>query len=93
MVKGKILISPHISDVWGGGGGGLRTRKQIGRTVNIRYSYIVNGVEYHGDNISFRLDIITSSNLFDRLSTMYEVNQEVDVYYNPKKPDISVLNP
>lgn len=90
-VKGRISISPYISDTWEEDR--FSTSDPIGKTVNLRYNYTVNGVEYEGDNISFKLGIITNSNLLYRLANMYEVNDEVDVYYNPSKPHVSVLKP
>jgi hypothetical protein len=90
-VKGKISISPYVSDMWGQNSSGMRYR--LGKSVNLRYNYTVNGVEYEGDNISFKLDIITNSNLLYRLGNMYQVNDEVDVYYHPRKPQVSVLKP
>jgi hypothetical protein len=90
-VKGKISISPYVSDTYGNDR--FSTRHRIGKTVNLLYNYTVNGVEYEGDNISFKLDIITNSNLLYRLANMYQVNDEVDVYYHPRKPQVSVLKP
>ncbi|HUI92937.1 MAG TPA: DUF3592 domain-containing protein [Chitinivibrionales bacterium] len=89
--KGRITMSPNTSDVWGDDDGGLRNK--IGTTVKLGYEYQVDGIEYHGSNISFKTDVITNSNLLCRMVNMYQVNDEIDVYYHPKKPHISVLNP
>jgi hypothetical protein len=56
----------------------------------VRYGYTVNGRSYESDRITFAkgsLDFIIASNIRDE----FQVGGKVKVYYNPAKPEQSVL--
>lgn len=56
----------------------------------VRYKYSVNGRSYESDRITFAkgsLDFIIASNVRDE----FKVGGKVKVYYNPAKPEQSVL--
>lgn len=88
--KGKITLTPNTDD------SSEKSRViasiRSGSTISLEYEYEVNGVSYEGDNISFKLSGVKNEVLAKRLAEEYERGQEVDVYYHPKKPAISVLN-
>lgn len=87
-VIGKIIITPQQNDIFN-----LESSpSKKGLTIGIVYEYSVNNKTYEGETISFTLSGVKNPVLARRLSEMYENGQEVDVYYNPKKPEISVLN-
>jgi hypothetical protein len=62
--------------------------------VSVVYNYEVNGRKYTGDRL--RMGLVMSANvtgLAKRTARRYPVGDEVEVYYNPKKPSESVLHP
>ncbi|OAI54783.1 hypothetical protein AYO44_14225 [Planctomycetaceae bacterium SCGC AG-212-F19] len=62
--------------------------------VSVVYAYEVNGRKYTGDRL--RMGIVISGTLTalaKRTARRYPVGDEVEVYYNPKKPSESVLHP
>jgi hypothetical protein len=88
-VKGHITAAPDSDD-----SNSAFTRPGLGRRVpEIRYSYRVGGKEYEGNNVSFDPEIRRNAALRRRISEHYKVDEEVTVYYNPKKPWVSVLKP
>jgi hypothetical protein len=86
-VKGIITVTPRESEIHGGSG--LQTK--IGAIVKLQYEYEVNGIQYTGNTISFNPMITNNPTLLSKYLEFYEKGEEVDVYYNPKNPDISVL--
>ncbi len=62
-------------------------------SVRIRYAYRVGEKEYEGDNVSFDPEIRGNSAMLRKVAELYEKDGEVVVYYNPKRPGISVLRP
>ncbi|UBF26210.1 DUF3592 domain-containing protein [Kovacikia minuta CCNUW1] len=84
QTEGRIIfssvIAAHLSD------------RPVSRPPEVRYEYRVSGQDYIGHRIGF----------FEGLSNLREVpgitqqlaqNSQVTVYYNPQKPELSVLNP
>jgi hypothetical protein len=59
----------------------------------IEYTYIVQGIEYHGKRIGFTGGGVTSGTRGDaaRLIKPYPVNASIPVYFNPNNPAEAVL--
>lgn len=60
--------------------------------ATLRYSYLVEGEEYHSEQLAYgyppdALQVIARK----ELKTVLEKAPEVVVYYDPRKPDVSVL--
>ncbi len=86
---GKITVAPGSED-----SGSFFSRPGFGRGIpEIRYSFLVDGKEYEGNNVSFDPEIRRNAALRRRISEHYEVGEEVAVYYDPKDPGVSVLKP
>ena len=60
-------------------------------TVNVKYSYLVDGVKYSGDKISFGYYSSSSPRKANEIKRSYPVGKQVPVYYNPEDPYESVL--
>jgi hypothetical protein len=88
--KGKIILTPHTDDSLEMSASHGHVKR--GSTIRLKYEYDVGGETFEGDTISFKVSVVRNDTLARRLSEMYEKGQEVDVYYHPKKPSISVLN-
>jgi hypothetical protein len=67
-----------------------------GSNVNVMpevvYIYSVDGVDYRGNRIFF-LEDGTGSSWSQKKAEKYKVEQQIEVYYNPQDPSISVLEP
>ena len=87
MVKGKIINTPHANEFYGTNSSGMVSSNPTRYEVRIKYEYKVNGIEFEGTTLSFNESVANNP----LASDMYENGDEVDVYYNPKKPEISVL--
>jgi hypothetical protein len=59
----------------------------------ITYRYTVDGTEYTGERISFAGQTFLKKGRADSLVMRYNVGKRVKVYYNPKTPHVSVLEP
>jgi hypothetical protein len=86
-VKGKIINTPHANDVYGSDGNSSEPTVRVGYKVRIKYEYKVNGIEFENITLSFNNSVANNPLAVE----MYENGDEVDVYYNPKYPNISVL--
>lgn len=69
------------------------------RTV-IQYEYIVDDVSYKSQTLSFPDQAwqilnrgLRSRQSAKKLQTKYPINQSIEVYYNPKNPKQSILEP
>ena len=60
---------------------------------SVTYQYKVNRIRYNGDRISFGDHAGGSSSLAKSLVHRYRAGREVHVYYDPDRPDRSVLEP
>ncbi len=56
----------------------------------IRYEYVIEGIRYQNDQITFGAIKMDKANAEAKLAS-YPVGSTVTVYYNPKKPDQAVL--
>lgn len=89
FVTGKITDAPESEDSDDQPG---RSHKR-GGSAAILYSYSVDGKEYEGDNVSFDPELRRNAAFLRRVAEMYATGDEVKVYYDPKRPEISVLRP
>ena len=62
-------------------------------SANISYSYSVEGSNYTSGTVSFGQYGSSDSDHAREIVSRYPVNKEVDVFYNPEKPETSVLEP
>lgn len=62
-------------------------------SANIEYNYVVNGNEYSSKKIKW-VDITSNSKAHhNEVVEKYFLGKKVNVFYNPKYPKISVLEP
>jgi hypothetical protein len=87
FATGKITDAPESEDSDDRSG---RSHKRPG-SATVLYSYSVDGKEYDGDNVSFDPEIRRNPAFIRRVAEMYTTGDEVRVYYDPKRPEISVL--
>jgi uncharacterized protein DUF3592 len=85
--RGKVLdrevaAAPSASGEgrWGKGGG---------YTPKVTYTYVVNGVAYTSDRWSYAMEGLKRSTAEQALAA---VPDEVDVYYDPKSPQVAYLH-
>jgi hypothetical protein len=62
-------------------------------TAAITYRYTVEGYEYTGERVSFAGQTFLKKGKADRLVMRYDKGKRVKVYYDPKTPHVSVLEP
>lgn len=60
---------------------------------DIRYRYSVGAAEYSSSRISFHRVNAGERNGWQGLTASYPVRKSVDVFYDPKEPSFSVLEP
>lgn len=60
-------------------------------TVSVRYSYEIDGREFEGDRLRFGNETHNSWALAKDEQLLYPPGKEVQVYYDPKTPNRSVL--
>lgn len=82
VVRGKINYARVQS---------RRTNNRTDYTASIRYSYSINGTSYTGNEITASDKNFKTRSRADAALRPYPVGSEVDVYYNPSKPQQSVL--
>ena len=92
--KGKIVTTPRSKnddddDESPRTKGGFRS----GYGLSLTYEYTIDGKTYEGDTVSFNMAVTKNPILAEKLGSVYDPGQEIDVYYNPKKHSISVLKP
>lgn len=61
--------------------------------ARVEYEYSVDGTNYSSSNLDFRAHMSTFAGAADALVNQYPAGIKVEVYYNPSKPDVSVLIP
>ena len=61
--------------------------------VNFRYSYSVSDRKYDGSRVTYSDGINKTSRALRKLQKKYQGKSLIQVYYNPKNPDESVLVP
>lgn len=61
--------------------------------VYLRYDYVVDDMPYSGNRIAIRGTRYSSQSSAQRELQRYPVGRVVNVYYNPKNPEQSVLKP
>lgn len=59
----------------------------------VNYRYAVEGYEYTGERVSFSGQTFLKKGKADSLVTRYNKGKRVKVYYDPKTPHVSVLEP
>ena len=59
----------------------------------VTYRYAVDGYEYTGEKVSFAGQTFLKKGKADSLVTRYNKGKRVKVYYDPKTPHVSVLEP
>ena len=86
-VKGVVLNS-YISRSSSTGSKGTKTTY----SASVDYQYEVNDKQYYNNTVSYKGDDASYSGAM-RVHQRYPINSEVSVYYNPAKPEVSVLDP
>jgi hypothetical protein len=90
-VRGTVVSSSYRAAslcIWGigiPGPGGYR--------LEVKYNYTIDGAEYVGNRISFTHGVIATKALAERTVGSYRSGEDVEVYYCPKRPSLSVLVP
>jgi len=87
-VQGKILTCAVRREVLGLGRDGIHFG---GYAPVVRYAYSVDGVDYVGNRVTFGKLVFGDSALAERYCDTYERGQLIDIYYCPRKPELSVL--
>jgi hypothetical protein len=59
--------------------------------ARVRYEYAVNGQRYEGDRITFGYEAGGSRSDHEKVLARYVPGQAVEVLYNPRKPQLAVL--
>jgi hypothetical protein len=89
----------YDSETWKAAKGIIVSSKTIagpkgGTRLQIEYDYGAYETAFHGKTIFFGDTLTTRNKRFiDRYLARYPMDKEVDVYYNPKDPKSSVLEP
>jgi len=83
-VKGEILSSYVKWD---------SASSDNGYRAIVEYDYSVNGQHYLGDKISFTYDGHATTHTAKMYVNQYSEGSTVKIYYSPKRPSVSVLEP
>jgi len=62
-------------------------------STDIEYSYSVNGKEYSSNKIKWVDHRSNNQKLHNSMLDKYPQNAKVKVFYNPKKPEVGLLEP
>jgi hypothetical protein len=82
---GTISVS-EIAEYSGSGGGGTYN-------CRIRFTYDVNGTTFSGHNRQFFERARNNKQAIEEILKEYPMGKDVAVYYNPKNPSLSCLEP
>jgi hypothetical protein len=88
--KGTIILTPHAHEQYEHTY--AHRGEKTGYNIHLLYEYEVDGEKYEGNTISFKLSVVTNQSVASHLVSMYEKGEIVDVYYHPRKHNISTLN-
>lgn len=57
----------------------------------IRYEYFVNGQRYEGDEVSYKSFSASCKSMVSDPRANFPIGKQVEVFYNPEKPEDSML--
>jgi hypothetical protein len=80
------LHESRVEELFENPGDGPRTFRPV-----IRYTYQVGGVDYEGSHLMVGDDPLGSKAAMEKILARYPQGRQVLVYYNPLKPEESVL--
>ncbi len=80
-------------EVSSGSSSNKRNRRDYQYTVQVFYSYEVDGVEYSSQRISFETPTYSSEARAERMARSYREGSQVAVRYDPRDPSEAVLRP
>lgn len=69
------------------------SKKKTMYRANINYSFVVNGKEYTSDDISMSESSSSNPGYAKKVCYQYPVGKKVKVFYDPKTPSSSLLEP
>lgn len=70
-----------------------RFTRPSSKSYSLEYSYVIDGREYRGNQISFSRRHGWSKRDIDELVAQLRLEQEITVHYDPSNPTVSVLQP
>jgi hypothetical protein len=92
VTAGRIIESKIVEEKVSGSSGRRRTHSFDRKyTVNVRYSYEVNGQKFEGDRLRYGNESHDSRASANDEQLLYPPGKEVQVYYDPKTPHQSAL--
>ncbi len=92
IVESKIVESKIVERKVDGSSGRRRTRSSDrDYTVDVRYSYEVEGQKFEGDRLRYGNESHDSRASAMEEQSLFASGKEVQVYYDPKTPSQSVL--
>lgn len=89
----RNLYLASASKQWPKVSGTIKMISEFGKKYSLRYEYTVNRAAYKGCKICFTNTIGPTSHVGAEFEEKYAINRIVDVFYNPKDPKQSVLEP
>jgi hypothetical protein len=92
IVEGKVVASDVERERSTSGTGGER-RTSTTYKANVFYEYSVDGTKYSSDKVSFGEYSSSNQRHARQIVNRYRKGKIVQVYYNPGKPDVAVLEP
>lgn len=92
-VYGELESTDLKKVIYEGGEIGGGTDSASALVVNFRYHYTVDGTRYSGSRVTFSDGINKPVSALKKLQQKYRGKIQILVYYNPDKPDESVLIP
>ncbi|MFP4028577.1 MAG: DUF3592 domain-containing protein [Candidatus Brocadiia bacterium] len=90
--KGRIVESRTVATTPASGGGGWKPMGPT-RHIKIKYEYSVEDRNYIGEKHSFGDYLPINKQLAEEIVEYYPEAKEVEVFYKPFKPELSVLKP
>ncbi|MDO8571970.1 MAG: DUF3592 domain-containing protein [bacterium] len=88
-VQGTITVSNFVTDRSTNSDGSDATTYK----ADIGYDYILNGQTHSGSDVSFGAYSSSNASEMRSIVNRYPLGKSVAVYYNPKDPNASVLEP
>ena len=86
ITRSKVLVSEHKTSRTN-----QPSKTEDYYSPDVAYKYIVNGMTMKGDTI--RYGLATNRAQAEKIVQQYPKGKEVEIYYNPRNPGQSVLQP
>ncbi|HHH36808.1 MAG TPA: DUF3592 domain-containing protein [Gammaproteobacteria bacterium] len=93
VTRGTLISNDARLVVYEGGNSDSTMTRVSALMVDFRYTYDVKGKRYEGSRVTFSDHVNKFEKSIRKLQKQYQGSDSIKVYYNPEKPEESVLVP